>query len=479
MGGTGGSAGMAGSGGGAGMAGSGGGTMPADAMIRVVHASPTAPAVDIYPAGGDSTLFDNLAYGEATDYATLPEGTYSLDIRIAGSDPTTDPVITIEDIALEGEKSYTAVAAGNVASTEAEDSFRVLPLEDAFDDAGSNTRLRIVHASYDAPTVDLDVGNDDPSAPEVSGLDRFADTGVAGVDLPAETSLQVGIAAGGATVTAFSTPELPAGTEAYVIATGLLSDAPREDTGFALLAVLADGTTAWIKQNPFVYALHASPDAPAVDIYAGDAELVDNAAFGDMARIQVPPGSYTLEFFAGTAGATPKPTDPAAASADTPDLEAGGTYLAVAGGLLGSTGANAFQLIPLVEGFADPASGEAAVRVMHGSPDAPAVDIGTVTTAGTLDANPPIVNVAFPAATDEAGLALPATDLTLGVAATGSTATVAEFDVSLADGGRLFAIASGLLTPNGSQPAFQLMVIDATSKSILEPWSIASLEPNP
>ena len=478
-GGTGGTGATGGTGGAAGAAGTGGTTPLPDAQIRVVHASPTAPAVDIYPAGSDTVLFEGLAYGKATEYAVLPEGTYSLDIRIAGSPAASDPVLTIEDIELEGDKTYTAVAAGNVFSTDAEDSFRVLPLEEGFADAGTAARVRVVHAGYDAPTVDLDVGNDDPSMPEVAGFARFADTGAEGVELPAGEVLQVGIAAGGNTVTAFSTPPLPAGAQAFIIATGLLSKAPREDQGFSLLAVLPSSDTLWLKQNPFVYALHASPDAPAVDIYAGDAELVDNAAFGDLARIQVPPGSYTLEFFAGAAGATPKPAGSPAASADTPALEAGGTYLAVAGGLLGGTGAKAFQLIPIVEGFDDPAADSAVVRVMHGSPDTPAVDIGTVTTEGTLDANPPIKNVAFPDVTDEAGLALPATSLTLGVAVTSTTATVAEFDVTLADGNRLFAIAAGLLTPGTGQPPLQLLVIDASSKSILSPWTIASLAPNP
>ena len=52
----------------------------------------------------------------------------------------------------------------------------------------------------------------------------------------------------------------------YIIATGLTGDLPRQETGFALLAVGADSSTTWIQQNPRVYALHAGSDAPAVDI---------------------------------------------------------------------------------------------------------------------------------------------------------------------------------------------------------------------
>ena len=452
-----------------------------NAMVRVVHASSTAPAVDLYAKGSSTPVATNIAYGSATDYLELPEGTYDLEIRAAGASPSEPAAFEVTGLSVMGGEKYTAIAAGDLGSSDPSDQFRVIPLMEGFESPASGTiRARIVHASFDAPTVDLDVGNDDPMNPELAGLERFAETGEAGVELPAETALQVGIAAGGSTVTAFTTPALADGSELLIIATGEVSDMPSDESGFSLLAVLPDSSTAWIKQNPFVYALHASPNAPAVDIYAGDAEIFDNVPFGAMGRIQVPPASYTLDFYGGMAGATPKPASSPAASASTPDLMAGETYVAIATGLLGAAGAEAFQLFPIVEGFNTPMMGEALLRVVHSSPDAPAVDIGTVTTTGTLDANPPIVNAAFPAATDEAGLPLPAgVNLTLGVAATGTSATVAEFDVNFVEGQRLVAVAAGLLAPASGEPGFQLLVIDKTSTSILEPWSVASLSPNP
>jgi hypothetical protein len=103
------------------------------------------------------------------------------------------------------------------------------------------------------------------------------------------------------------------------------------------------------------------------------------------------------------------------------------------------------------------------------------VDIGTVTTAGKLDASPPITNASFGASTAAAGLELGATSLTLGFAPTGSLNTVKEFGVSLPDGGRLIAVAAGLLAPGSNQPAFQLLVVNATSKSILDKWTVAAV----
>lgn len=144
---------------------------------------------------------------------------------------------------------------------------------------------------------------------------------------------QIGIAAGGQTVTAFSTTALAEGAEVFVIATGLLSKAPRLGDGFSLLAVGPKGALGFIKQNPSVYTLHASPDAPAVDAFVGTEKLVDNLAFGRLARsMQVPPGEYTIDIFGHTDGK--RPTTAPVASKKIGPLGAGERYLAVASGFL-------------------------------------------------------------------------------------------------------------------------------------------------
>ncbi len=457
---TGGSGGVAGSGG----TGGAGGTS-ATGKLRVVHAAPGAPAVDLYAAGTTTALAEGLAYGSSTPYLELPPGTYKIDVRAAGSPATDAPVYTTPDVTIAADAQYTAIAAGDIASTDAADQFRVIPLEEGFEAAPSGSaRVRVVHASFDAPTVGIDVGNDDPAAPEVPALERFADTGASGVELPAGAALQVGVVAGGASVTAFTSPTLPDGADLFVIATGELAKLAREETGFSLLAVLPDSSTAWIRQNPRVYALHASPDAGPVDIYAGDGEIVDNASFGDIAGVQVPPGAYTLEFFPGQAGVTPKPSGSPAASATTPSLAAGKEYLAIAAGEL-TASPSTFQLIAVEEGFALDDASNARVRAVHASGNAPAVDIGTVTTAGTLDAPPLLSDVKFGDAASAEGLSVPATTLTIGAAATGTTTTAAEFDVTTLPGLRAFAVAAGEL--GGNTNPFQLLVVNTNSS----PWA--------
>ena len=68
------------------------------ALARLAHASPDAPAVDIFPAGGDEPLFANVGFGDTTDYVPLPVGTYELEVRPAAEDDVEEPVDEENDV---------------------------------------------------------------------------------------------------------------------------------------------------------------------------------------------------------------------------------------------------------------------------------------------------------------------------------------------------------------------------------------------
>jgi hypothetical protein len=440
--------------------------MGSGAMLRVVHASPDAPAVDVYAEGVAAPLLTDLSYGETSDYLEVAAGTYNIQLRAAGSSATSQPAFETGDLDIADGAKITAAAVGLLTSADADERFRVLPLVENFSAAGAgNAIVRIVHASPDAPTVALDVGND--AAPEITDFARFEDTGEAGVPLPSGSELQIAVWAGTplSRVTAFTTPQLPEGAELFVFATGLLAEQPRATDGFNLLAVGPSGTIGFIRQNPVVFALHASPDAPSVDIYAGSDALATNLAFGGLSgAIQVPPSSYTLSFRA--AGTVTE-----AASATTPALEAGERYLAIATGFLGSSGSDAFTLLPLADAFSL-GTPEPQVRVVHASPDAPAVDVGPVT-AGQVSAVGDFSGLAYKEASTGAGTVLPAGTLTIGVAPANDTDPVASFSLSTSNGLRAFAVAAGSLAGNGE--SFRLVVVDTG----VFPWSAAEVNPLP
>jgi hypothetical protein len=435
------------------------------AMLRVVHASPDAPAVDIYVNDGAEAVVTALAYGQASAYLDVAPGTYSVQIRAHGADAASAPAYEVDALALTAGQTVTAVAAGLLGSMNADDMFRVLPLVENFADPGAgNAAVRIVHASADAPAVALDVAND--GMPEVTGFARFDDTGDAGVALPAGEAIRIGVWAGDplARAATFTTPSLPAGADLFVIATGLLAGDPDTD-GFSLLAVGPDGVVGMIRQDAqaMVYALHGSPDAPAVDIDVAGAEVVSGLAFGDLSdALTVWPGAYDLDFRAAGSMTV-------AASATTPYLEPGMSYLAIATGFLG--GEPAFQLLPVADGFTG-GDMDALVRVVHASPDAPAVDVGPVSD-DKITAIADYSGLAFGAASPAAGTALPVGALTVGVAPAGSDTPVATFDVTTATGLRAFAVACGSL--GGAGESFRLVLVIAGADG----WMAAEVMPNP
>jgi len=439
--------------------------MGAGAELRVIHVSPDAPAVDIYAEGVSSPLIEDLDYSEVSDYLALDPGTYNIQVRAAGSDPGSTPAYETGDLTIPEDAEITAVAVGLLGSSDEADRFRVMAITEIFDDPGTgNVAAWIIHGAPDAPTVSIDVGND--GIWDISDFALFDDTGQGGVLLPSETELQIVIGAGTPPerVTAFTTPGLPDGEELFIIATGLLDRLPREEKGFSLLAVRKSGSMGLVKQNPVVYAVHASPDAPAVDIYAGGAMLVENLDWGQISDpVQVPPGSYQLDFTA-TGGAA------IAASDSVKNLSRGNRYLAIASGYLTST--PEFQLIPLVEMF-NLISGDPLVRVVHASPDAPRVDGGPVVEGSVSVIAPDFEDLAFTDASPQEGTAVPAGPITIGIAATGQTTPLFSFDLDVPAGGRLFGLAVGSAL-SGPGETFHLLMINATSS----PWISILVPPN-
>jgi hypothetical protein len=78
------------------------------ARVRLVHAAPDAPAVDVTAGGGETTLFEDVAFGESGGYVTVDADAYDLAVRPAGGG---DPVAEVPATFESGTVS-TAFAAG-------------------------------------------------------------------------------------------------------------------------------------------------------------------------------------------------------------------------------------------------------------------------------------------------------------------------------------------------------------------------------
>lgn len=442
-----------------------GGMPTGPTQVRVIHASPDAPPVDVYIEGVADAVITDLAYGDATGYLPVGEGSYNFQLRAAGADPASPPVYSTGDLFIAEGDSISAVAAGLLGGTDPEDEFRVLALADGFDSTPGTYSARILHASADAPTVGIDVGND--GSDEVPALDRFVATGAGGFALPTGTDLQVGITAGGENVTAFTLPGLTQGGY-LVIATGLVGELPREDDGFNLLVVTDSGSTRFVRQNPTVYALHAGPDAPPVDICVGGAPLLTDVPFGAIGGVQVPPGEYTLDIFAAPSGCDGTP----AASPSTPPLQAGQRYLAIATGELATEGDDpSFALVPFVDDLAENTLG--TFSIVHAA-SAPMVDVGVVQDGQIQRDGILVPDVSWPQISGQ--FRLPADTYRIGLAASGGIEPLdpaVQFDVPVADGFRGFVVAAGDLSGDGGEATIQLIAVDASAT----PWTAASVAP--
>jgi len=79
--------------------------------LRFVHISPDAPAVDIRIDGQTQRLFSNVAFGQATDYAEVTRGDYTIQILATG----TNNIVAESDFRAIADVPSSLWAEGSVA----------------------------------------------------------------------------------------------------------------------------------------------------------------------------------------------------------------------------------------------------------------------------------------------------------------------------------------------------------------------------
>ena len=87
-------------------------SVPNKALIRFIHLSPNAPAVDITLPDG-TILFRNVSYQHMTSYLPVDEMVYTLQVRVAG---TNTIVLTVPGVDVREGNYYTIYAIGLVGS---------------------------------------------------------------------------------------------------------------------------------------------------------------------------------------------------------------------------------------------------------------------------------------------------------------------------------------------------------------------------
>lgn len=179
------------------------------AKVRVIHASPDAPAVDVYVDG--SAVLTNVPFFTASDYLDLPAGTYRIQVTPTGS-PASQAVIDA-NATVEAGMAYTIAATGPVASIQP-----TIIVDDLSAPASGQVKVRVYHFSPDAPAVDVKLAD---GTTLISNLAFPAASSY--LEVPAGTyDLQVTPAGGDAVVIDLPGTALPAGQIISVFATNVV-----------------------------------------------------------------------------------------------------------------------------------------------------------------------------------------------------------------------------------------------------------------
>ena len=207
-------------------------TFAADkAMVRALHASPDAPAVDVYV--NDAKVLSDVTFKTLSDYLELDAGSYTVAIKAAG----TDTVVTSIDATVDAGNKYTIAAIGLLKD------IKLTAFVDDGMTSADEAKLRVVHLSPDTGGVDVALAGQSPADAPVKDLTYPNATDY--LALPAGT-YDFEVRPTGTTTVALSLPgtALAADTNYTVFAVGLsAAGVPAEQALGVVVGVDATGTS--------------------------------------------------------------------------------------------------------------------------------------------------------------------------------------------------------------------------------------------
>lgn len=404
--------------------------MTPTSQIRVLHASPDAPAVDV--TAGPTTLASNAAYKDATAFRTVPAGSTAVKVNVAGTSTT----VINATVNLRSDKVYTVIAANAVASLE--------PLvieEDPAAPPSGQVAVRVVHAAPQVGAVDVYVTA--PGASLTTATPTLAAVPFKGVSnrltIPAAT-YQVRITAAGSKSAVFDS-----GSVALAAGSNLVLGAVAQDQGASpvtLLGLTRQAGTPKLElpdNRTLVRVMHASPDAPAVDVLVNGSVALPSVTYPTNSGY-LPLGSGATNLKVNLAG-----TATTALNADL-TLVPTQTHSIYAVGF-----AAGLQSLVVADDLRAPAAGKAKLRVIHASPDAGNVDV-------LVNGSTALTNVPFKAAASY--LVVDAGAYTVKLNAAGTATTALTADVTLAAGKIYTAIAIGSTASGAANPLSLKLITD-------------------
>lgn len=119
-----------------------------DSFVRVLHASPGAPMVDIY--ANDSLIIKRISYQQFTPYFQLPVGRYNIKIYPSGTKTNT---ILSTEVNVPANIIFTIAMIGKLPNIE------LYAVTDMVTINQNKTLIKFVHLSPNTPNIDITLPN--------------------------------------------------------------------------------------------------------------------------------------------------------------------------------------------------------------------------------------------------------------------------------------------------------------------------------
>ncbi len=325
------------------------------ALIRVIHTSPDAPALDLY--AGDSVVASGLIQGDVTGFLPVPAGEMALSFVPTGGSIDTAIVETRFDLVDGGV--YEVVALGQLREIDG----RIYEIDRTrFEEAGK-ARIRFLHFSPGAAEVDVFLGDEELL---FDGAD-FADaTGYVEI-VPGQHTISV--RASDPALALSSGPMATVNLDAKdggvydILAIGLTENATFGLLPLGATSDLPCGVVFGIggTGDACVRVVHASIDTPAFDVYVDDSEtpIIEGLSFAAGSEFAAIPAGERAIRLVTTGSQDGEPVREAKI-----DLEAGTAYDLAALDLQEQLDVRALEqdLSPL-------GAGQARMRFVHAMPN--------------------------------------------------------------------------------------------------------------
>lgn len=408
-----------------------------NAYLRVMHASPDAPNVDVLVDG--FAVLTDVPFQAGSGYLAVSPGSREVAIRVTG----TTTIALQQSLDLLKDGYYSVIAQNNVANI----GLKVIDDTERFNNATID--VSVAHASPGAGNVDIYVSQNEVALPAAATLPDVPFDAFASLLDVANGNYQVRLTANTSTDVVYDSGELPVAADVTIVAVDSTQGASP-----ATLLIWSSVVTSVLDNTAEVRIVHAV-DAVDVDVFVDGAELLGDFSF--KATTVGVNGASAMGYLKVAAGDLPVAIAPANAGvgsaistlSGTLSLARGMSYTVIAVGDFDDL-VNT-QLVVLTDMRTNSDTGVADVRLVHAAaaPAADPVDIYVTAAGGDISGvEPNFDNVVISQNTGYVALAPATYDIIIAADNTKAPAVPNTSGVSVSAGDIITAIAIGNTVAN-------------------------------